>query len=232
MSGNILLTGASSGIGQQIAKKFLNKNYNVYAIARDFSKCDIQNNNFHKIIIDLACSKEIEKNLKNLKNISIIINCAGFGIFEQYEDIKSDTLINLINVNLLAPMIIVNTLLKQIKQNKGYIFNINSIEAIERNKFSAGYTASKAGLKAFGESLFEEVRKDGVKVININPDITKTNFFNKLHFMPYNDKENYINVDEICDVVFFALEHKECIISDITIKTQKRRIQKNIKINR
>jgi short-subunit dehydrogenase len=227
MSNNAILTGASSGIGKAIALSLIKEDITVYAIARDFSKCDIKHKNFIPINLDLSHTDEIQNLTNYIKDdIDILINCAGIGIFSQHEDIKIQNIQNLININLTAPIILSKLFLKEIKKNSGYIINITSIEAIKRSKFSALYTATKAGLKAFSECLFEEARKDGVKVISINPDITKTNFFDKLNFKYFDDKEYYISADEIADTIIFILKNKNIAFQDITIRAQKFRLSK------
>ena len=157
-----IVTGASSGIGKAISE-YLSKEYKVYKISRR-DGIDITNIN----------SLEKLEFLKD-KNIKILVNCAGIGIFKPHEEIKTKDIQTLIDTNLTAPIVLTKLLLRTLKKNKGYIFNITSIEALRHSKFSALYTATKAGLRSFSMSLFEEVRKD-VKVISINPDITKTNF--------------------------------------------------------
>ncbi len=198
-----VVTGASSGIGKAISE-YLSKTHKVYKISR-------------KDGVDLSDIKSLEKIefLKD-KNIEILVNCAGFGIFKPHEEISVNDIDNLIKTNLTAPIVLSKLLLRTLKKNKGYIFNITSIEALRYSKFSALYTASKAGLRSFSMSLFEEVRKD-VKVISINPDITKTNFFDNLNFCYNDDRESYIDPKSIVEIIDLALKSDE-VIEDITIR--------------
>ena len=206
-----IITGASSGIGKAICE-YLSKNYKVYKISRRDG-------------IDITDINSLEK-LEFLKdkNIKILVNCAGIGIFKPHEEIKTKDIKNLIDTNLTAPIILSKLILRTLKKNKGYIFNITSIEALRHSKFSALYTATKAGLRSFSMSLFEEVRKD-VKIISINPDITKTNFFDELNFCHSDERDSYIEPESIVNIIDLALNTDE-IIEDITIRPKLVKIQK------
>ena len=211
-----IVTGASSGIGKAICE-YLSKEYKVYKISRRDG-------------IDITDINSLEK-LEFLKdkNIKILVNCAGIGIFKPHEEIKTKDIQKLIDTNLTAPIVLTKLLLRTLKKNKGYIFNITSIEALRHSKFSALYTATKAGLRSFSMSLFEEVRKD-VKVISINPDITKTNFFDNLNFCHSDERDSYIDPKAIVNIINLALKTDE-IIEDITIRPKLVKITKKRKDN-
>ena len=160
---NVIITGYSSGIGKAIAFKLEENNFNIIRLNSR---------------VDDIKSLEIEiKEILKKQDIDILINCAGVGIFQPHEEISLSKIKELIDVNLTAPIILTNLLLRTLKKTQGNIINITSIEATQHSKFSALYTATKSGLRDFSLSLFEEVRKSGVGVTSINPDITKTNFF-------------------------------------------------------
>lgn len=207
-----LITGSTSGIGKAIKQK-LQHQYEIICLNSRFE--DI--NSLH---VEVA-------NIAKVHQIDALIHCAGFGMFEPLESMSVQNIQKLLNVNLLAPMIITSLLLRNLKKNKAHIVSISSIEALKHSKFSAVYTASKAGLRAFSLSLFEEVRKSGVKVTNINPDITNTNFFDKLHFKPSDDEQSFLNADEIALMVLQVLS-LHANVSEITLQPQKFQIQKNI----
>ncbi len=137
----------------------------------------------------------------------------------------------MINLNLTAPLLLSRYFLRDLKKNSGYIFNINSISGVEPAPFGAVYGATKAGLKHFSTSLFKEARKSGLKVININPDITKTPFFDNLHFKESNNPLSYIAPQDIAQIIEDILSLREgTVITDITIQPQKFQIQKKKKI--
>ncbi len=206
---NALITGNSSGIGKAIKEKLQKNGYNIIEL----------NSRFENL-------KELEIEVKNIKEpLHVLIHCAGFGIFEPLENISPEQIQKLISVNLTAPMIISSLLLRNLKQTKGHIISISSIEALKHSKFSCVYTASKTGLRAFSLSLFEEVRKSGIRVTNINPDITKTPFFDSLHFKPSDKEDSFLLCEDIADMVLTALKFNGNM-SELTLRPQRFEIKK------
>lgn len=207
----VLITGSNSGIGAAISDALKADGFTIIPfVSRLENLLDVE--------------KEANKISKS-DDINLLIHCAGFGLFSPLEDLKADQIQKLILVNLTAPMIITSIFLKNLKKNRGHIITISSIEALKHSKFSSVYTASKAGLRAFSLTLFEEVRKSGVKVTNINPDITKTPFFDNLHFEPSKHKDTYLLPHEIAKVVQDIVNFRSNI-SEITLRPQRFEISK------
>jgi short-subunit dehydrogenase len=124
-------------------------------------------------------------------------------------------------------MLLSKLFLRALKHQSGYIFNINSISGIQPALFGAAYGASKAGLRHFGTSLFKEARKSGLEVVNINPDITNTPFFDNLNFKPTEDSQTYIDPKDIANIIENVLHQREgTIMTDITVEPQKFQISK------
>ena len=218
-----IVTGSSSGIGREISKKLLSCGYEVYGLARDMSKAGINNENFHPICIDLT----IENDFPKLDNVCVLVNAAGVGYFSPHEELSVSQIKQMVDLNLLAPLLVTNFYLRELKKNSGHIFNINSISAIQPALYGAVYGATKAGLKHFSTSLFKEARKSGLKVININPDITKTNFFDNLHFKESDDELSFIKPEDIAKIIEDVLNTRDgTVITDITIEPQKFQIKK------
>ena len=213
-----LVTGSSSGIGKAIYENLKENGFKVYGLSRKDSE----------ITCDLQDSVTLERKVKELlkkSDIDLLINCAGVGVFEPLEEISAKKIEELIAVNLKAPILLCNLCLRSLKRRKGHIINISSIEATKHSKFSALYTATKSGLRDFSLSLFEEVRKSGVRVTSINPDITKTAFFDNLKFEPSDEKESYIDPKEIAEEVLKIIQ-SPFVTTDITIRAQKFAIKK------
>lgn len=217
-----VVTGASSGIGKAISLRLLDLGYEVVGISRTVTELDFNNENFTAIQVNLSKEEETLNLCETLKNTSIhiLVNAAGFGRFEPHEELSHHTIINMTFLNLTSPMLLTNTLLRSLKKNDGYLININSIEAIKTSKFAGVYSATKAGLKAFGDSLFEETRKSGLSITNINPDMTQSDFYNNLRF-DVSDKENEkLLSSDIADAVEHILKmRKGAVISDYTVRS-------------
>lgn len=216
-----LITGSSSGIGEAITKKLLQLGFIVYGLARREQN---STDNFHPVVCDITDTSLLEKTVNTLSKdneFSLLIHCAGMGRFEPHEELSTQLLKQIIDTNLTAPVILSSLLLRSLKKNKGTIINITSIEALKTSKFSAAYSASKAGLHHFGNSLFEEVRKAGVNVISIHPDLTQSPFFDALHFEPKDDIQMHLKPEDIACAIEDILNMREGVsITELTIRPQ------------
>lgn len=206
-----IVTGYSSGIGKAICEALESNDYLVLKL--------------HSRLDDINSLEKEIKNLLKINEIDLLINCAGVGVFKPHEEISISKIQELINVNLAAPIILSNLLLRSLKKQKGHIINIASIEATRHSKFSALYTATKSGLRDFSLALFEELRKSDVKVTNINPDLTKTNFFDKFNFEPSENKDAYLMPQTIANAVIDILKF-DGVVTDITVRPQRLEIKK------
>lgn len=208
----IILTGASSGIGKAIKEEL--KDYEIIEICRN---CENK--------ADLSDIKAVKK-LK-FENVSGIIHNAGVGYFGQFEDISIEKIEEMINVNFLSPMILTKNHLKDIKKQRGFIINISSTSAIHPARMGVVYAATKAALRHFGNSLFEEVRKSGVKVCNIIPDLTLTNFHNKTFFRPSSDELAHLKPQDVAKIVKEIITApKNLVMQEVVLKPQHFKIEK------
>jgi len=217
-----VVTGASSGIGKAISRQLLDLGYKVLGISRTITDTQFESQNFVSIGCDLSHEKELLQLTKQLQkeDVFMLINAAGFGRFAPHETLSPKTIIDMTFLNLTAPMLLTNALLKTLQKNEGYLININSIEALRASKFAGVYSATKAGLKAFGDSLFEETRKSKLSITNINPDMTESSFYEELRF-DVSDKENEkLLASDISDAVTHILSmRKGAVVSEYTIRS-------------
>lgn len=221
-----LVTGASSGIGKAIALRLHSLGYDVVGVSKTSTSTL-----FKTLHVDLSDEKQTLKLCEQLKkeNIFILINCAGFGEFAPHEELSFKTITKMSFLNLTAPMLLTNATLRSLKKNGGYLININSIEALRASKFAGVYSASKAGLKAFGESLFEECRKTNLSITNINPDMTQTNFYENLRFDVTQKENEKLFAEDIADAVEHILKmRKGAVVSDYTIRSLNFGIKKKL----
>ncbi|MCW9026809.1 MAG: SDR family NAD(P)-dependent oxidoreductase [Thiovulaceae bacterium] len=217
-----LVTGASSGIGYNISHRLLNLGYEVIGISRTLPNDLLSHKSFTHIKCDLSDEKQTISLCEDLKSqeLGILINCAGFGKFEPHEELNLKTITQMSFLNLTAPMLLTNATLRSLKKNAGYLINISSIEALRASKFAGVYSATKAGLKAFSDSLFEESRKSNLSISNINPDMTQSFFYDSLRF-DVSDKENEkLLTSDIADAVEHILNmRKGAVVSEYTIRS-------------
>ena len=131
------------------------------------------------------------------------------------------------DVNLTSPLIITNLLLPSIREQKGTIINISSVSAVNVNTHGAAYGATKAGLDSFGRSLWAEIRKHGVRVVNIRPDMTRTDLYRNADFEASNDEGAALDPEDVAEAVADVLDMEPGrVITEMTITPQYQRIQK------
>lgn len=166
-----LITGASSGIGRDMAIILSKKGYDLILVARRMEKLEELKNTLstdvQTICLDLskeeACFELYEK-VKN-EDIEILINNAGFGIFGPFDEIDIHQELKMIDTNIRAVDILTKLFLKDFKRkNSGYILNVASSAAFLPGPLLSSYYASKAYVLRLTEAIYEELRRAGSKV--------------------------------------------------------------------
>lgn len=182
-----LVTGASSGIGRDIAIYLSNLGYDVIMVSKDIDKLNKVKKhvkgNCKTISCDLSNEKECIKLYEKTKdeNIDILINNAGFGTFGEFTETSIDKELEMIKVNITAVHILTKLFLKDfVKRDSGYILNVSSSAAFEPGPLMATYYSTKAYVLRLTTSIYEELRrkKSGVHISVLCPGPVKTNFNN------------------------------------------------------
>jgi short-subunit dehydrogenase len=217
-----IVTGVSSGIGKEIANELLNEGYYVIGLSR--KKIDFEKNYEH-ISLDLSDPKAIE-NLPKLR-CDLLVNAAGLGYFQPLETMSFKQINELIDLNLKAPILLTNRLLRCLRENEGLVINLSSVEATKSSKLSSVYSATKSGLTAFSNALFEEVRKQNVKCTTLHLGMTKTNFFNELNFECSDDNLCHLEAHYVAKFIRNLLTQPRAMVAtEITLQPQKVGVKK------
>lgn len=182
-----LVTGASSGIGKDIARVLSNMGYDIIAVARDGVKLNELKNELKTkveiIAVDLSdpeTCKELYKTIRN-KNIDIIVNNAGFGEFGEFTNTNLDKEISMINTNITAVHILTKLFLQDmVKKDKGYILNVASIAGFMPGPLMATYYSTKSYVVRLTQSIYTELKKkkSNVHISVLCPGPVATNFNN------------------------------------------------------
>jgi len=182
-----LVTGASSGIGRDMAKILSEMGYDIIAVARDGNKLnelkDELKTKVEIIAVDLDDSescKQLYKAVKN-KNIDILVNNAGFGDFGEFTETNLDKEISMINTNITAVHILTKLFLQDmVKKDKGYILNVASIAGFMPGPLMATYYSTKAYVVRLTQSIYTELKKkkSKVSISVLCPGPVATNFNN------------------------------------------------------
>ena len=183
-----IVTGASSGIGKDIAIELAKKNYDLVLVSRDIDKLNkvkeqINNVQVEVISKDLSIEQNCIDLFEQLKNekIDILINNAGFGLFGEFADLSLEKELSMIKTNIIAMHILTKLFLQKMKkENSGYILNVASIAGFMPGPLMSAYYASKAYVVRLRQAIREELKKEksNVKVGLLCPGPVDTNFNN------------------------------------------------------
>lgn len=166
-----LITGASSGIGRDIARILSNKGYDLILVARRKNKLEKLKEELKTsvtiIALDISSTFNCTKLYNKVKNeeIDILINNAGFGLFGQFADINLEKELDMIDLNIKTVHTLTKLFLNDfIKKDKGYILNVASSAAFLPGPLMATYYSTKSYVLRLTQSIEEELRKNNSNV--------------------------------------------------------------------
>ena len=185
----VLITGASSGIGLELAHQFAKNGYDLILVARRKKLLQTLANELHtkygseselieKDLEEPNAAKEIVAILQR-KNISIeiLVNNAGFGTFGDYNSSDEETNSRMVQLNITSLMSLTRLLIpSMLKRKVGKILNVASMAAFQPGPFMAVYYASKSFVLSFSEALSSELEGTGVTVTALCPGPVPTGF--------------------------------------------------------
>ena len=176
----ILITGASRGIGKDIALKSKEKGYEVLGTSTtNEGVSSLRENGIHGLQLNLNDKKSIgsfnDLLIQEHSDITVLINNAGITRDNIVLRMTEEEWMDVLNINLNGAFKISKTVLKfMLKKRWGRIINITSTSASTGNRGQANYAAAKAGIEAFSKSLAKEVGSRGITVNAIAPGYIQT----------------------------------------------------------
>ncbi len=178
-----LITGASSGMGRDMAKILSQKGYDLILVARDEKKLEEVKKQLKTetkiVVMDISKEENCKKIYEENKDIDILINNAGFGDCGHFEETSLDKDIKMIHTNIIAYHILTKLYLKEmIKKDSGKILNVASIAGFMPGPLMTTYYSTKNYVVRFSESIREELRrkKSKVQISILCPGPVDTNF--------------------------------------------------------
>ena len=174
---NILVTGASGGIGKEIVKKFVSLGGNVLGTGTKTEKLDLLKKQYPTIKVkkfDMSEDSRIEEFIDNvnleLGGLDILINNAGMNIDNLSLRMNEEEWKKVININLTSTFLLSKYAIKKMLKNKfGRVVNITSIVAHTGNLGQSNYSASKAGIIGMSKSLAIEYAKKNITINCVSP---------------------------------------------------------------
>jgi uncharacterized protein len=187
---NIIITGASGGIGAEIARLCAARGANLVLLARSIDKLEILKKelqsayaiNVHAQQLDVSDTEAIKavffEVLSDIRYADILVNNAGFGIFDYAHEAKIDDIKSMFDVNVVGLMACTTMVLPGMKQRRsGHIINIGSQAGKIATPKSSVYSATKHAVLGYTNSLRMEVADDNIFVTSVNPGPIATKFF-------------------------------------------------------
>ena len=192
----VLVTGASKGLGYEVAKYFLKFGSNLMICSRNhiqirraykkLNKIKKQNQKIFYSVTDISSFKQVEKlinkTIKKLKKIDVLVNNAAIhGPIGHIEKINWNEWIKTIQINLFGSVLLCRTVLPYFKKrNKGKIIQLSGGGAASPLPFISSYAVSKAAIVRFVENLSEEVKNYNIDINAVAPGQMKTKMLDKI----------------------------------------------------
>ena len=221
---NCLITGATGGLGKEIAKEFAKNGCNLFLTGRNNEKLNtIKNeleNSKNKIKIDfedadLSDADEIQKLIEKVKstftNIDILVNCAGVFPVKSLSDSTVEDFEKCFSVNVKAAFVLCKEFSQgMITKKWGRIVNIASSSAYAGFKNTSIYCSSKHALLGLSRSLHSELKEHNVRTLCVSPSSIKTSMGKSVIGQNY---ETFLNPNEIAELIVHLVSFDNEMIS-------------------
>jgi hypothetical protein len=200
--GYALITGASSGIGEEFARQLAAQGWSLILVARSQDRLEKVRSELMSahmgidvvaIPLDLTVSGTpadlFQRTQAARLDVELLINNAGFGAFEEFALLDLVRVRQMIDLNIVALVELTYLYLQpMLQRHRGGIINIASVAGFAPLPYSTVYAATKAFVKSFSEAMFEEARQRGVHVMAVHPGTTETNFFRVAGESPFSHR--------------------------------------------
>lgn len=223
----VLITGASTGIGYELAKLFAEDDYNLVLVARNLKKFNIVadelyrkfNANIKLIGKDLFIVSSAEKIYDELVNsnieIDVLVNNAGAGVCGLFHETNYKKDMEIIHLNITSLTVLTKLICKSmVKRGKGKILNVASTGSYQPGPYIAVYYATKAYVLSFSQAISNELGDFGVKVTTLCPGATKTKFSSRAGKA---DIENAMDANKVAKIAYNGLKKNKKLVIPGTV---------------
>lgn len=222
---NVLVTGASRGIGRAIADVLSREGYAVYICARNEENLERTANEINAagyfavdLTVENACEKLVSKIIDTAGSLDILVNNAGEYVYCPVEKTDNTAIRRLLALNLEAPFLLTKYAVSDMKKNKwGRIVNIGSISGVVGEANASLYSMTKSAFSGFSKALALELACDNITVNTINPGWVETElaenavassdftFEEEIAMIP---QKRFIQPDEIAQLVKYLVSEE------------------------
>ncbi len=215
-----LITGATSGIGYELAKLFAQEGYDLVIVSRNHDELKAKAEEFKSFginVITMAKNLFLQEDAYSLYSelqlhgISpeILVNDAGQGVYGKFQDTDIHREVDIVNLNIVSVIILTKLFLKdRLTKGSGKILNLASVASKAPGPWHSVYHGTKAFVLSWSEAIREELKDSGITVTALLPGPTDTDFINKAEMNEskiLEDKDNLMSPEEVAKDGFDAL---------------------------
>jgi short-subunit dehydrogenase len=224
---NVLLIGATGGIGSKTAKLLASSGANLFLAGRNAEKLaevadSINVPNTQYFALDIADAAQVqqlkEKFFTAFTSIDILVNAAGIGIIKTMDTLSEEEFMKTIHANLYAPFLLVKAFLPAMKElKKGLIINIPGVLGKVPMAGAAAYSASKYGLVGMMQSVREELKRTDIRITNLFLGGVDSAFWDTIDLRVQRDK--MIQAEEAAKAIWFLCQQPlSAVVSEMVLQ--------------
>lgn len=169
-----VVTGASSGLGRAMARKFRQEGFYVVAISRKAPESDVCDRHIAADLTDSSSLDAAAQEILSLDRVDVLINNAGIGAYAKWDELKEEELRRLMELDFFAPVLLTTKVLPILRKSSGCVVNISSAAGLLPVACMGAYSAAKAALRMFSDTLKTEERD--LHVVTVFPGRISTGF--------------------------------------------------------
>lgn len=224
---NVLIIGATGGIGSKTAKLLAGSGANLFLAARNKEKlqslaADINLSPDKLFALDISKPEEVmllkEQFFSQYPSIDVLVNAAGMGIIKPTDELTELEFLQTLNYNLYGPFLLVKAFLPKMKEvKKGLIINIPGILGKIPMAGAAAYSASKYGLVGMMQSIREEIKRTEIRITNLFLGGVDTPFWDNIDLRVQRDK--MVMAEEAAKAIWFLCQQPTSgVVSEMVIQ--------------
>jgi len=224
---NILLIGATGGIGTKTAKLLTTSGANLFLAGRNAEKLkEVADHNHipgeRTFVLDISKPESVtalkEKYFQEFSTIDILVNAAGVGIIKPMDTLSDTDFMQTINDNLYGPFLLVKAFLPAMKEvKKGLIINIPGVLGKVPMAGAAAYSASKYGLVGMMQSIREELKRTDIRITNLFLGGVDSPFWDTIDLRVQRDK--MIQAEEAAKAIWFLCQQpNSAVVSEMVLQ--------------
>jgi len=224
---NILVVGATGGIGSRVARLLASSGANLFLAGRNSEKLsslalELNISAVKTLALDISKPEEMailkERFFEQYPTIDVLVNAAGVGIIKSSDTLTAEEFMQTINTNLYAPFLLVKAFLPNMKETKkGLIINIPGVLGKVPMLGAAAYSASKYGLNGMMQSIREEVKRTEIRITNLFLGGVDTPFWDTIDLRVQRDK--MVMAEEAAKAIWFLCQQPtSAVISEMVVQ--------------